>query len=65
MCTNCEARKDQHICKIERSLDDWKEEKEVETSGKELDHTGPCRAALNSKCYRKPLEGFKQENDII
>lgn len=55
-CTNCEAEKDQCIYKTVRSLDDWKEGKEVETSGKEPDHTGPCRAGFNSKCSRKALE---------
>lgn len=44
---------------------DWKEERERETSGKEPDHAWYCGAGFNSKCNRKPLEGFKQENDII
>ena len=30
----------------ERSLDDWKEGTEVETSGKEPDHTGPAEPDL-------------------
>lgn len=42
------SRKGSMHLQNERSLDDWKEGKEVETSGKEPDHTGPCRAGFNS-----------------
>lgn len=63
--TNIGAGKDWSICRIERRPGDWKEEREKEASGKKPDHAQHCRARFNSKCNRKPLEGFKQENDII
>lgn len=46
---------------IERRPGDRKEGWEEETGGKEPDQARPHRAGFNSKCNRKPLEGFKKE----